>query len=195
MLEKDHPFFYIQSLAKEQGFVFHFSRYKYTPDSILDERVMFELGTSFFNTSSINNLIEDLEKDEELALHSNFYIPRKNSERIDKYHIPMIDFSTSEWSYDLTNRLKHCLPEDIFKELLIFKSGRSFHGYALTKKSHPEWLDLMGRLLLINPPGQIYVDTRWVGHRIMAGYASLRWSAKTEQYKDLPRFVGHVQQM
>jgi hypothetical protein len=42
----------------------------------------------------------------------------------------------------------------------------------------------MGRLLLLNLPEKpCLVDTRWVGHRLIGGYAALRWSAKMHPRK------------
>ena len=62
-------------------------------------------------------------------------------------------------------------------------SGRSFHAYSLRLISPKEWREFMGRLLLLNLPGRSsFIDSRWVGHRLVAGYASLRWTANSEQY-------------
>lgn len=49
----------------------------------------------------------------------------------------------------------------------------------------------MGHLLLINPRnGAEVVDTRWVGHRLIGGFGSLRWSNNSGQYLGLPTRVA-----
>lgn len=196
MLDRDHPYFFLAGFAKQHSLLLNFSKYKYTPDTILDDRHSFQKLAADIDEESISNLIDNLSCDEELAIHSNYYIPRgKRSFRVEKLHIPMIDFCIPEWNLTIKNRLQHCLPDKIYKELLIFRSGRSFHGYSLCGINSGEWLDFMGRLLLVNPPGEAYIDNRWVGHRLMSGYAALRWSARTSNYLDAPRFFGHIQQL
>ena len=64
-------------------------------------------------------------------------------------------------------------------------AGLSFLGVELG-----EWIKFMGSLLLLNIPGKIkIVDSRWVGHRLLGGYASLRWSNNTRQYKRFPVLI------
>ncbi|MHB1292207.1 MAG: primase 1D-like protein [Sulfuricella sp.] len=33
------------------------------------------------------------------------------------------------------------------------------------------------------------VDPRWVGHRLISGYAALRWTKNTEQYLNTPTLI------
>ncbi|WP_373975036.1 hypothetical protein NT239_15575 [Chitinibacter sp. SCUT-21] len=191
MLKKNHPFYLFEKFFSERRLELNFSRYLYQPDSILDERSCFMLDSNFLSAEKISEQIDVLDSNEELAFHSLFYDVKAKR----KYHIPMIDFSISKWDSDLQFRLAHILPRSIFNELAIFESGRSFHGYSLNKITHDEWIDFMGRLLLINPPGVCYIDTRWIGHRLMAGYSALRWSCTTKQYLSEPRFLGFAPMM
>ncbi|MGC1520222.1 MAG: hypothetical protein WA803_01670, partial [Steroidobacteraceae bacterium] len=71
---------------------------------------------------------------------------------------------------------------------LYFDSGRSFHAYGLQLISPGEWREFMAKLLLLNlPEGEHLIDARWVGHRLVAGYGALRWSANSDFYLQVPR--------
>ncbi|WP_238965580.1 hypothetical protein, partial [Pseudomonas sp. AF32] len=129
--------------------------------------------------------ISELEPNKELAFHS---ILRHNKK---KYHIPMIDFKAPE---DLIrnsiNSLQKVIPKKIFNELVFYNSGRSCHAYSLKIISNAEWIDFMGRLLLVSHPHEEQIiDTRWIGHRLMSGFSSLRWSANTDKYLALPQKI------
>lgn len=46
----------------------------------------------------------------------------------------------------------------------------------------------MGKLFLATQVGvPPTVDPRWVGHRLIAGYAALRWTKNTPHYVDTPK--------
>lgn len=67
--------------------------------------------------------------------------------------------------------------------MAVYGSGRSFHVYSTTLLGPKDWFDFMGRLLLINPRGQKeIVDTCWIGHRLIGGFGSLRWSNNSGMY-------------
>ena len=74
--------------------------------------------------------------------------------------------------------------------MAFFATGRSFHAYSLELLTPQAWNEFMGRLLLINPKrGSQIVDTRWVGHRIIGKYASLRWTNNSGSYLSLPKKI------
>src|SRR6185503_19201535 len=100
----------------------------------------------------------------ELALHSNVSIRGRT------FHVPMVDFSLpAAPSRRVLDRLQALLPRAVFLNLAFFETGRSFHAYSTTLLTPGEWLDFMGRLLLVTPKGEAHiVDTRWVGHRLIA---------------------------
>lgn len=178
-----HPFRIVSLLLDRYGpdLEFEFSRYIHTPQQLLDKREVFTKKGTQIVESWLNEIFDSLRDDEELALHS------KVRRRDRNYHIPMIDFVCKDWSYRLESELANYLPRSVVRELLVFSSGRSFHAYGLTLLEPKEWHELMGRLLLINPPDAVpYVDTRWIGHRLIGGFSSLRWSCNTGAYKKYP---------
>ena len=149
----NHPFFTIYNdfLMKKkkslEEYTFHFSKYIYIPDSIDDERKHFIIKGDEFTKERIESEIASLNKGEELAFHSTIEINGKT------YHFPFIDFSISidDWNFDRDFiRLKRTIPKA--HEIILFNSGRSLHGYSLKLLTQKEWIDFMGRLLLVDLP-------------------------------------------
>lgn len=103
----------------------------------------------------------------------------------------MIDLSLDEgMSKEVFYRMSRYLPKAMMLNMALYSSGRSFHAYSKTLLGRKEWYDFMGRLLLINPRNSNdVVDTRWVGHRLIGGFGSLRWSNNSGQYLGLPTRV------
>jgi len=184
-LEK-HPIQTLKKIADKlpHDAEFEFSIYEHAPQSILDTRSIFTMKSSELSTDFILEIVSNLAETEELALHSRIRSGKK------LLHIPMIDFcSQSNEINENSNLIKNILPKKISRELEIYKSGNSYHGYSLTLISSKEWIDFMGRLLLLNLPQKSRItDTRWIGHRLMAGYSSLRWSNNTNIYLMTPQF-------
>jgi len=75
----------------------------------------------------------------------------------------------------------------------FFSSGRSFHGYSTYLLGPKDWREFNGRLLLVNNNtiGNV-IDSRWIGHRMIAGYSSLRWSKNTEIHSQTPTRVNKL---
>lgn len=183
MISQDHPFFFVlENIKSAQDITFHLSKYKYVPDSLLDEREVLAVSGREFTVDWVNAQIESLREDQELALHSRVTCNSRT------FHIPMIDFSMPRGSSpDWFSRLQYYLPRRVLLNLALFMSGNSFHAYSSVLLSPKEWLEFMARLLLINRRGgDEIVDVRWVGHRLLGGYSSLRWSNNSGQYKAMP---------
>ncbi|MBU9577243.1 hypothetical protein KTE26_02190 [Ralstonia mannitolilytica] len=182
----NHPLLIVDQIRKiyGEGCICTFSEYEYRPQSIVDNRRVFEVPISDVDRPWLRLNLTGLSSGAELALHSNI---RWNGE---VRHIPMIDFATR--SRAQLPKLNEFLEGRIADSMLWFDSGRSFHGYGTTLITEAEWRELMGRLLLANMPNlPPLVDPRWVGHRLIAGYSALRWSCNTKQYIQLPELV-HV---
>lgn len=181
-----HPFLIIELLQDQydDDIEFEFSKYVHTQQQLLDNRRTFRLKGSEISASWARQVFESLSDDEELAIHS------KVRRRDRNYHIPMIDFVSGDWSQKLESEIRKYLPRRVARELVVFSTGRSFHAYGLYLLEPKEWIDFMGRLLLINPPGNSeFVDARWIGHRLIGGFSSLRWSCNTSNYKKYPEFL------
>jgi len=184
MINKDHPFFFIKSILDDES-TYSLSKYIYLPDSLSDERMYFHPNGTELNENYINYLINNLNYNQELAFHSN--IKTKYGKT---YHLPMIDFTIKdEINRDAFYRLNNFIDKKIFQDMTFFSSGHSFHAYSRKLLTHKEWLSFMGSLLLVNPvkAENSIIDTRWVGHRIMSGYGSLRWSNNSGKYLQLPK--------
>jgi hypothetical protein len=185
MIDLDHPFFFLEPLFAKEGATFHFSRYVYTPDSLFDERELLEVAGHELTVEWLESATKALGPSQELAIHSLVTIGGRKS------HIPMIDFAAHRLGEDELGRIRAFLPSRVFKAASFYHSGRSFHAYSTNLLEPKEWYAFLGRILLINPSnGDQIVDARWVGHRLIAGYCSLRFSNNSRQYMGMPRKMG-----
>ncbi|HBM2918152.1 hypothetical protein HVX57_00430 [Klebsiella michiganensis] len=178
--------FYINSGFASQNISLSFSKYIYKPQSFSDKREIFTLPFHQFSEISLFNIISELRENEELAFHS--YIQDFGN----TYHLPLIDFGNVDRGIIDSEPLRE-LAQHWGLSFSIYNSGRSFHAYANKLLSLNDWIKFMGSLLLLNKPsGFKLIDERWVGHRIMANYAALRWSHNTAHYKKTPMYVGFL---
>lgn len=184
MIAESHPVRFLAPLFKREA-TFTLSKYIYTPDSLMDERELVSVEGRKLTDEWVEEIVAHLRPDQELAFHSAVRIGGK------LWHVPMIDFSVEKGMPDkIFDRMSQYLPKSVMLSMGIFASGRSFHAYSLSLLSSREWYDFMGRLLLINPrSGQALIDTRWIGHRLIGGFGSLRWSNNSGQYAGLPSRV------
>lgn len=172
--------------------IIELSKYTYIPQSIFDNRTIIRIPTTDINREKLVEISNSLCETEELAIHSRIY---RNGKIVG--HIPMIDFADGfEFNNSSIKTCSQIIPKKIIDELNIFSSGRSFHAYSFQFISHRSWIDFNGRLLLLNLPNQApIVDSRWIGHRIMAGYASLRLTNNSGKYIQSPRFLSHFRML
>jgi len=186
MITQSHPFRFVQHLFQRGDANFAFSKYVHTPDSLFDEREFLNIPGGDLTEERMNREIASLRRDQELAIHSNVRIKGKN------LHIPMIDFSIEDTvNVEVFDRMSRYLPKTIMLNMAVYASGRSLHAYSTTLLGRKEWFDFMGRLLLINLRNQPdIVDSRWVGHRLIGGCGSLRWSNNSGQHLGLPVRIG-----
>lgn len=185
MITEDHPFHFLSSLFSREGATFTLSKYVYTPDSLMDEREFLFLPGDDLTKDWVEAVVASLRPNQELALHSSVRINGRN------WHIPMIDFSLENMmTLDVFDRMSRYLQKSLMLNMAVYSSGRSFHAYSATLLSPMEWHNFMGRLLLINPRNaDVIVDARWVGHRLIGGFGSLRWSNNSGRYLGLPSRV------
>lgn len=160
---------------------FNMSRYIYIPNTINDRRVALSVPREkMLDEDFISHILGDLQPEENVAIHSS--IVMNNGSMM---HIPMIDMHTGSKAH--LEKVNSILPNFLTNEIKWYSSGRSFHGYGQTLIDQEEWVELMGRLLLCNQKHMTpTVDPRWIGHRLIAGYASLRWTRNGEHYLAIP---------
>lgn len=185
MIEQDHPFFFLAKILSEERAVFHLSKYTYTPDSLFDEREYVSISAKEFTAEWVERAIGSLGPGQELAVHSKVLIKNRT------FHIPMIDFSLEEaLTAKVVDRMRCFLPRAVMLNLAIYESGRSYHAYSTALLPPKSWIEFMGRMLLINSKHNLdVIDSRWIGHRLIGGYSSLRWSNNTNQYLGMPKRV------
>lgn len=185
MIDENHPFHFLKKIFDIDDSVFLFSRYVYLPDSLLDEREVFSVNGEDVTESFVSQSISVLRQDQELAIHSNVFVRGR------RFHIPMIDFSMEDGlGYEVFDRITRYISRSVLLNMAVYSSGRSFHAYSTTLLTPKEWIEFMGRLLLINPKGSgDIVDSRWVGHRLIGGFGALRWSNNSGLYLGEPSRV------
>lgn len=185
-ISRNHPYWHVRKLVEENPSIrlIHLSYYKYRPQSLIDERTTFSINREIFLlTEEILKIIASVPSGHELAIHSE--VKSFSGETL---HIPMIDMATSEKAkiHDVSDVLKKFYPDSFS----WFESGRSFHGYGSQFQTKEEWIAFLGILLLANPKDSFHlIDTRWIGHRLISGYSSLRWTKNTNHYLQTPTLI------
>lgn len=178
-----HPYWHVRSVVERCADVLAVpvSYYTYQPRTVEDTRTTWLIPTrEFLDPLHMRRVMEETPSGQELAVHSDFRL--KNEECA---HLVMIDMSTSSKAH--LEKLRAFLGDNVFQKIAWYDSGRSFHGYGETLLSETEWSKFMGLLLLANQPKlEPTVDPRWIGHRLLAGYASLRWTKNTQHYRGAP---------
>lgn len=180
-----HPSGLLERISKLVGepFEFEFSKYVYVPQSTRDDREYIRAQAT--EAAALYERVHaSLGAAQEVALHSRIF---KGSEEL---HIPMLDLA-EEFSDNHLRAIRALMAEFGVKEFAVYHSGRSAHVYGLGLLSPPELMKFFGHALLLNLPGAApLVDSRWIGHRVYAGYGSLRWSCNTKQYLSPPKAIG-----
>ncbi len=181
-----HPLEHIFKISKDwKNAILNFSVYSYTPQSIVDDRRPVTVLGNDLNVAWFKDLLKSLKSNEEIAFHSLVVV-----DGIQK-HLPMIDFTCSR--LDLAHA-KNCLTQ-IFSNQTIngfvfFDSGRSMHAYGSSLISQEQWIKFLGLLLLVNTPTEKpIIDTRWIGHRLLGGYSSLRLTCNSGNYLKMPEYI------
>ncbi len=180
-----HPIRVIDYLRKSYGseLTLSFSEYRYSPQSVFDERYLFEVPIDQVSVEWFSEKLATLQDGWDLALNSVVVDKRDR-----RQHIPMIDFAKRCVEEADIALMRSIIGNALTSSFLYFDSGRSFHAYGLQLISPGEWREFMAKLLLLNmPAGEHLIDARWVGHRLVAGYGALRWSANSDFYLQVPR--------
>jgi hypothetical protein len=167
------------------GCLLEFGIYRYIPQAIDDERRI-EKVLADNAVDWLSDVSSTLGDGEEVALHSRVHLREPNSPTL---HLGMVDFRTDDlhvvdWARaEILGGLNR-------PGSFLVKSGRSFHLYVLRPLTESEGIKFMGRLLLLNSPdGKEVIDGRWVGHRLLAGYGSLRLTKRSDMYLMEPSVV------
>lgn len=191
MIPKSHPYWHVRVIVDRSPNIIAvpLSYYSYRPQSVDDARTpLLVSARDFVQSEKIETIIAGTPAGHELALHSDFRLA--NGER---RHLVMIDMATSSRAH--LDKLRGFLGDHFFQRITWFSSGRSFHGYGEDLLSQDDWVHFMGLLLLANKPRfEPTVDPRWIGHRLLGGYAALRWTKNTDHYLVTPTSIDQRDQ-
>jgi len=181
MTKNSQPIDFIEDVIEKRRRItgVFLSIYRDHPESLIDDRVSYTVAVKNLR-ETYQVLLQQLKEGEEIAFHS--VVRTSGQKRGRKRHIPVIDFRSRD-RISVEQTVQTLLAEYKVQRAALFASGRSFHLYLGALFDHDLWVKFMGRLLLLNPRnGAALTDARWVGHRLMGGYAALRWSANTPPY-------------
>lgn len=183
MIPSSHPYWHVRSIVERRPDVVAVpaSYYTYQPQTVADTRTDFLIPIEeFLDPAQMKRRMELTPAGQEMAVNSDF---RLTSE--ERVHLVMVDMSTSAKAH--LEKLRAFLGDNVFHRIAWFESGRSFHGYGESLLNERDWVKFMGLLLLANQPRlEPTVDPRWIGHRLLAGYSSLRWTKNTTHYRGVP---------
>ena len=183
-----HPIEFFLESERLFGSELEFSIYKYVPQVLDDSRKVFTIPFGELSKGWLSGELSKLDSEFDLAIHSKVRIGK------DVLYLPMIDMACDlDQLRDAFLLMRKVLPKEYIEKAFFVNSGRSYHVYVMKLLKKKEWFNFMGRILLMNFPGhKDFVDQRWVGHRIMAGYGALRWSNNNSNYLGLPRKVESI---
>jgi hypothetical protein len=167
--------------------VFTYSRYEIAPpglQAVARRTPPLRVSAPELTSEWLADRLTELGPTEELAWHS--WVEWKGI----GFHIPMIDFVDQPDQSTLRD-LSMIVSEIGLKGGFVFyETGRSLHGYFPGLIPQHTWPAFLGRLLLVDqldrPP---VIDTRWIGHALVRGFAALRWSQNTTRYLAMPHLV------
>jgi len=184
-MKNSHPFQTVKHLFSKKESIFKFSKYTYTPDTLFDDREIIEMQGDAISEEWVDKTIKSLKPDQELALSSLTKIRGKT------LHIPMIDLAIGQIDgQEIFSRMNRYVSRSVLMNISFYSSGRSFHAYSTTLLPPKDWISFIGQLLLINPKNQPeIIDSRWIGHRLIGGYGSLRWSNNSKNYLGEPTAI------
>ena len=111
-------------------------------------------------------------KDEKIWVHEALSVVSRVRTRNGYCHIPLLDMDLP------IDEAGTGEAEEVARGLginsgAIIDSGKSYHFWGLDLLSENQWRTFMYRALLLDR-----VDSRWIGHRLIDGHASLRISQK-----------------
>lgn len=183
MIPNSHPYWHVRRIVERHGDIaaVPVSYYNYQPQTVAENRTTWLVPTEdFLDPQRMLTVLDSTPAGQDMAVHSDLRL--RNGERS---HLVMLDMSTSSKAH--LGKLRTFLGDNFFQTISWFASGRSFHGYGESLLLESDWVKFMGLLLLANQPRLEHtVDPRWIGHRLVAGYASLRWTKNTHHYIGLP---------
>jgi len=170
------------------GLIFTYSRYRVAPpgqQAAAPRTLVLRVAGHEVTPEWLAERLAELRPHQEIAWHS--WVESNGA----VFHIPMIDF-VGRPPDDLIFEVSRMLTGEmgLSGHLVLFDTGRSFHGYFPDLLPEHAWSKYLGQLLLFNEDEhRSMIDTRWIGHALVRGFSALRWSHNTNRYQAMPRLV------
>ncbi len=191
LIAQGHPCLLVEEIAARYGadLIFTYSRYEVAPpglQAIAPRSAVLRVPAREVTPDWIADRFAELGPNEEMAWHSR--VERGSV----SFHIPMIDFVGRPAHSLLCEVGRELRAEiDLGGNLILFDTGRSFHGYFLDLLPERAWPKYLAQLLILNEHDrQPVIDARWVDHALMRGFTALRWSHNTNRYRAIPHLVS-----
>jgi hypothetical protein len=187
---QQHPLVLMEQIAACHGsdLVYTYSRYEIAPPGLqaaARRSDVLRVSASELTPGWLADRLAELGPTEELAWHS--WVECRGI----GFHIPTIDFVHHPGKSTLNDLSSLASELGLRGDFVFYETGRSFHGYFPRLIPQHAWLGYLGRLLLVDqldtPP---VIDTRWIGHSLVRGFAALRWSHNTNRYLAMPHLVS-----
>jgi len=187
LILQGHPCLLVDEIAARRGadLVFAYSYYEVAPpglQAVARRSAVLRVPAREVTSDWMADRLAELGPNEEMAWHSLV------ESRGVPWHIPMIDF-IGRPPDSLFCELDRILTGEmgLSGHLVVFETGRSFHGYFPDLVPERAWPKYLGRLLLLNDhDGPAVIDARWIGHALVRGFTALRWSHNTNRYRAMP---------
>lgn len=191
LINQGHPCTVLEQIVARHGadLIFTYSRYEVALPGLqaaAPRSAVLRVPACDVTLNWITHRFTELGPREEMALHS--WVECRGV----GFHIPMIDF-VGQPARSVLCHLGPMLSVEmsISGNLMLFDTGRSFHGYFPDLIPERAWPKYLGQLLLLNEDGRSpLIDSRWVGHALMRGFAALRWSHNTDRYDAMPSLIS-----
>jgi hypothetical protein len=188
LIVDQHPILLVEKIVARYGMdlIFTYSRYEVAPpglQALASRSPVLRVPACDVTPDWIADRFAELGPKEEMAWHSLVEC------RGVGFHIPMIDFVGHPPRAELCELGRILSTKvNLDSHLVLFETGRSFHGYFPNLIPEPAWPKYLSQLLLLNEhEGSPIIDTRWVGHALARGFTALRWSHNTNRYRAMPR--------
>ena len=155
------------------------NRMLYHQDPKKEERIW--LKRAEITLERIGEIVDSLVGKRTLAVTSK----TKTQDTNKVFHIPMMDFNCEASSENL-KKIQEFL-DKIGQRGAVLLSGRSYHYYGVELLSKRNWFLFLAKCLLFVD----FVDSRYVGHRIIDNHTALRISKEIRR-SHLPKVVAIV---
>lgn len=207
---RSHPLYFLQMVAKECPTLRSFELISYdVNDGHYGDTATADKETHEVDASAIvevgSEIIREAAKDN-LDVVVSSRVTMKDDNEV--YHMPMFDLSVPKiLSYQnlhqdevFLNAFAIATGMEFQENFALFESGRSYHAYGMFRSKYTllgeqRWCDFMMQLLTLPglhdsiPAVESVADFRWIGHRMLKGFAALRLSAVDKHYLQEPAMV------